>query len=115
MDSLVYAIDFDGTLCRNAWPDIGPPRMTVIQAVKDVQADGNKIILWTCREGESLIAAVDWCKCHGLVFDSVNENLPERIDLYGDCRKIGANYYIDDRNMSVSFASQWWNDPQSQN
>lgn len=115
MDSLVYAIDFDGTLCQNEWPDIGPPRMTMIHAVKNIKADGNKIILWTCREGESLIAAVDWCKCHGLVFDSVNANLPERIDLYGDCRKIGANYYIDDRNMSIDDFLWGLNQSQCQN
>ena len=24
--------------------------------------------------------AVEWCKEHGLVFDAINENLPERIE-----------------------------------
>ena len=34
------------------------------------------------------------------MFDAVNENLPERIALYNnDCRKIGADYYIDDKNL----------------
>ncbi len=31
---------------------------------------------------------------------SYNENLPERIAQYdGDCRKISADYYFDDKNM----------------
>ena len=30
--------------------------------------------------------------------DAVNENLPERIEFFGgDCRKVGADVYIDDR------------------
>ena len=27
---MIYAIDFDGTLCTNAWPDIGKPRTVLI-------------------------------------------------------------------------------------
>ena len=39
-----------------------------------------------------------FCEKNGLVFDTVNENLPELIDLYkNDCRKINADIYIDDK------------------
>jgi hypothetical protein len=34
------------------------------------------------------------------VFDAYNENLPERIAEYGgDCRKISADFYVDDKNL----------------
>lgn len=40
-----------------------------------------------------------WCKEQGLIFDAVNDNLPEVIEEFGEnCRKIFANEYIDDRN-----------------
>lgn len=57
------------------------------------------MILWTCRVGDMLQKAVEWCKERNLVFDAVNENLPEIIESFGsDTRKIFANEYIDDRN-----------------
>ena len=56
------------------------------------------IRLYTCRENWDLGIALKWCYEHGLVFDAVNENLPERVELHGnDCRKIGADMYIDDK------------------
>ena len=39
---------------------------------------------------------------HGLKFDAVNENLPEMIKLFGsDSRKVFADYYLDDKNLSL--------------
>ena len=99
-ENVVIAVDFDGTLCENAWPDIGEPNRWVIQFFKLLRSAGNKLILWTCREGQMLDDAVTWCKDHGLEFDAVNANLPERIAEYGtDPRKIGADYYCDDHNF----------------
>ena len=51
---MIYAIDFDGTLCSNAWPDIGEPNTEVIRFLKREQANGAELILWTMREGETL-------------------------------------------------------------
>ena len=99
----VIAVDFDGTLCQNAWPEIGTPNQAVIDACKQCRTNGTKLILWTCREGERLSESVEWCKERGLEFDAVNENLPELIELYGnDCRKIGADWYLDDKNITVA-------------
>lgn len=95
----VYAIDFDGYLCTNAYPNIGEPNTHIIEHFKALKAQGHKLILWTCREGEKLQQAVAWCAEQGLYFDAHNENLPELIDKYGnDCRKLGADFYCDDRN-----------------
>lgn len=39
----------------------------------------------------------------GLIFDAVNEALPEQIERWNnDTRKIYADYYIDDRNMTIA-------------
>ena len=98
----VIAVDFDGVLCGSAWPDVGEPNRRIIRALRERQKAGVKLILWTCREGGLLSEAVGWSKAHGLLFDAVNENLPERIAQYGgDCRKISADLYLDDKALSV--------------
>ena len=96
----VYSVDFDGTLCTNAYPKIGAPKCDIINFCKARKAEGHKLILWTCREGELLCKAVAWCAYWGLTFDAHNNNLPELIAEYGgDCRKISADFYIDDKAL----------------
>lgn len=99
MDYKIIAVDFDGTLCENKWPEIGAPNKELIAYLKERQTSGDKLVLWTCRVGEILKNAIDWSAEHGLIFDAVNENLPESVSFFGtDTRKIFANEYIDDRN-----------------
>lgn len=98
---MVIAVDFDGTLFEEAFPDIGAPKMAVINYVKQKKAEGNKIILWTCRHGELLSNALEACALQGIVFDAVNENVDEKLQKYGhDSRKIGADLYIDDKSIN---------------
>lgn len=99
---MIYAVDFDGTLCRNAWPEIGEPNLELIRFLKQAQANGAELILWTMREGETLNQAVEWCSQHGLEFDVVNDNLEKLKDAYNNNpRKVYADYYIDDHNMTL--------------
>ncbi len=98
----IVAVDFDGTLCENKYPDIGDPIQPVIDYVKRYKDSGAKVILWTNRVGTKLYEALKWCSDHDLKFDAVNENLPCVINQFGsDTRKIFANEYIDDRCISV--------------
>lgn len=97
----VYAVDFDGTLCESVWPGIGAPNMTLINHLIRRRQQGNKIILWTCRERERLQEAVEWCREHGLEFDAVNDNLPElKAEFRNNPRKIAADCYIDDKAVN---------------
>ena len=99
----IYAVDFDGTLCESTWPGIGSPNIALIEHLKKRQKQGNKIILWTCRFGEHLQEAVEWCKSHGLEFDAINENLPETLEHFGtESRKVYADVYIDDKAINKS-------------
>lgn len=103
MNSKIIAVDFDGTLCENKWPEIGEANEDMIYYLRKRQAEGDKLILWTCRVGDMLRKAINWCYNYGLIFNAVNENLPEIIDSFGsDTRKIFANEYIDDRNRLIS-------------
>ena len=100
---IIYAVDFDGTLCENAWPDIGEANEPLIKALKDFRESGEKVILWTCRTDDKLTEALEWCKERGLEFDAVNENLPEVLAAFdGESRKIFAHVYIDDRAFNPS-------------
>lgn len=101
---MIYAVDFDGCLCKNAYPDIGEPNVRLIRDLMRLRQKGNHIILWTCREGERLDAAVKWCANIGLVFDAVNDNLPMMVEAYGgNSRKVFADCYLDDKATRISF------------
>ena len=98
----IYAVDFDDTLAVTRFPEIIGPKEKVVAAVKMLKANGHKIILWTSRAGKDLEAAVEWCREQGIVFDAVNEPLPEQMARWGnDTRKIYADFYIDDKAMTV--------------
>lgn len=102
----VIAIDFDGTLFENRWPEIGMPIAPNINRAKNEKANGAVLILWTCREGEKLAEALAACKAVGLEFDYVNENADELKAEFGtDPRKIAATEYWDDKNVCVGC---WW-------
>ena len=108
---IIIAIDFDGTLCEDKWPSIGPPKWGILRWILKKQKAGNKIVLWTCREGESLSEAVEWCAQWGLVFDAVNDNLPEEQEKWqSNPRKIGADVYIDDKALNPKNIPEWWLD-----
>lgn len=100
-DYKIYAVDFDQTLAFGKWPLAEEPNLKLISQLINLQADGDKIILWTCRTGEPLKIAIDLCKHYGLEFDAINENLSEVLEMYEnvDSRKITAYYYIDDKSL----------------
>lgn len=99
----IIAVDFDGTLVENKWPDIGATNTKVLNYCKNEQAKGARIILWTNRVEEPLANAAKWCKENGLHLDAVNDNLPESVEMFGfNTRKIYADEFIDDR-ATVSF------------
>lgn len=101
----IYAIDFDNTLAVTRFPEIIGPNKKIVEFTKIVQAQGHKIILWTSRAGEHLEAAINWCESQGIVFDAVNEPLLEQMKRWGnDTRKVYADFYIDDKAMTLDQA-----------
>ena len=99
----IMAVDFDGTLVRDEFPEIGAERENFCRAIRILQKMGVKSILWTSRTGSALDEAIEWCEDHDLHFDAINKNLPEVIELTGtDTRKVYANVYFDDHNRSIS-------------
>lgn len=99
---MIYAVDFDGTLCANLYPKIGKPRAGVIEYIREAKEQGGTIILWTCRVGALLDQAVQWCRENEVPIDYVNVNDPAIVERFGsDCRKVYADFYIDDRAVSA--------------
>ena len=105
----IIAVDFDGTLVTNKFPEMGEVRTTIWDAVVTYQKMGWKIILWTCRTDSMLDDAVKFCADRGLIFDAVNQNIPEVQEYYhGDTRKVFANLYIDDRSGLLGMGNQFY-------
>lgn len=100
----IIAVDFDGTLAVTKFPQIIKPIWKTIALCKYLQKRGAILILWICRCGDDLTEAVEWCKERGLVFDYINENVPENVEKWGnDSRKIFAHKYIDDKATNPAF------------
>lgn len=94
----IVAVDFDGTLCEAAYPQIGEPKQEIIDIVKSAKEAGCKLILWTMREDKELNEAVEWCSKQGIVFDAINDNIDEMKAYWkNNPRKVYADLYIDDR------------------
>lgn len=104
----IIAVDFDGTLAETKFPEIVAPKLRMIQFVKQLQQQGCILILWTCRCGKDLEAALKFCEEYSLKFDYINENVPENVEKWGnDSRKIFAHEYIDDKSWSPDRESMW--------
>lgn len=100
---MIVAVDFDGVLCRDAFPEIGEPNYEVISFVRELIDDGHEVVLWTCRVGQRLVEAVEWCRDRGLRFCAVNDNAPSNKTRYekeypNGTRKVYADVYLDDKS-----------------
>lgn len=96
---MTIAIDFDGTIVENEYPKIGDERMFATDTLKMLIKDRHQLILWTCREGQLLDEAINWCKERGVEFWAINKDFPEE-DITKNqqfSRKIKADLFIDDR------------------
>lgn len=98
---MTIAVDFDGTICKHQYPQIGPEIPFAIDTLKKLQEDGHKLILWSVREGDLLDEAVEWCKGRGLTFYAVNRDYPEEEEVKNNhfSRKLKVDLFIDDRNL----------------
>lgn len=98
-ESLLIAVDFDGTIVEDAYPKIGAPKIFAFETLKRLEQDGHRLILWTYRSGRKLEEAVKFCADNGIDFYAVNNSYPEEVFEGKVSRKINADYFIDDRNI----------------
>ena len=105
-DRFIVAVDFDGTITTEV--DIGK-ELVLKEGCKETLALlsnlGVDFILWTCRSGPALDEALNFLDREGMLpmFKTVNAQLPEVVEKYApfEARKIGADVYIDDKNLGL--------------
>lgn len=111
MSNKIIAIDYDGTIALNSFPHAGEPNWPVIEKAKVEQANGARLILWTCRDGDELTIALKACADWGLSFEAVNDNPVDRqLKWNSNPRKIYADEYWDDHAVNITHAKwqkQW--------
>lgn len=103
MSRFIVAVDFDGTLSRyDGWRGkgvFGGPVEGAVSACWDLYNDGATLVVWTCRNNESLDIH-EWLVEHRFPpFHAVNADLsglPDRSP------KMVADVYIDDRGAGWS-------------
>ena len=98
-NKLTIAVDFDGTIVEDNYPNIGKPKIFAFETLKRLQQDGHRLILWTYRCNSKLDEAVAYCKSNGIDFYAVNKSFPEEQLDNDRSRKIHADLFIDDRNV----------------
>ncbi|MBP0904482.1 BT0820 family HAD-type phosphatase [Mariniflexile gromovii] len=98
-EHLIIAVDFDGTIVEDAYPQIGKPMIFAFETLKKLQEKGHRLILWTYRSGARLDEAVNFCEENGVHFYAVNKSFPEEDFNNSMSRKIHADLFIDDRNI----------------
>ena len=98
---MIIAVDFDGTIVEHRYPAIGPELPFAIDTLRQLAAEGHRLILWTVREGQYLDDAVEFCRSRGLEFYAVNRDYPEEEQERNNhfTRKLKADLWIDDRNL----------------
>ena len=96
---LTIAIDFDGTCVEHDYPAVGMDVAGAAETLRQLQAKGHRLILYTMRSGELLEAAVEWFRSHNIEFWAINENPEQRT--WSASPKVYADYYIDDAALGT--------------
>lgn len=104
---MIIAVDFDGILVEDQFPEIGSPKEEMVVLVRQLIATGYEVVLWTSRTDARLAEAVEWCIANGLRFSAINDQAPSNKAKYQHIyphgtRKVYADLYVDDHNIGYS-------------
>lgn len=96
---MVIAVDFDGTIVEDCYPEIGEPKIFAFETLIEIQKNNHQLILWTTRTGERLEEAVAFCKKNGVEFYAVNASYPEEKFENTASRKINCEVFVSEKNI----------------
>lgn len=99
----VIYVDFDGTLCRFAYPQLGPPLPGARRFMRELVKRGYRPIILTSRcspeiytpeeRAESVAVIARWLNRHDIPYDSIDS---------GDNGKPVGLAYVDDRGVAFN-------------
>jgi len=105
------AIDFDGTIAEDSFPELGAIKPYAAQVIKKVADHGGQIAIWTCRAGVYVNQIKELLNEYGIPYHTFNEPFPEQLAMFPDnSRKIFADVYIDDRSLHAKEEGIDWLD-----
>lgn len=108
------AVDFDGTLCDHAFPNIGAVKPGAREALEMFRSLGYHIIIWSCRschyfyeifggsadtpvlERQRMKEMIAFLDVESIPYDSIDD---------GSKGKPSADFYIDDK--AIRFQNNW--------
>ncbi|MCG3173909.1 MAG: hypothetical protein GMKNLPBB_02120 [Myxococcota bacterium] len=104
---MIVVIDFDGTLCEHAFPEVGAIKPGAAEAVRKLKAAGFHIIVSSCRNNSRLFPAANdrdryllevrrFLEQHAIPFDEIDA---------GENGKTYGHFYVDDR--AIGFRDNW--------
>jgi hypothetical protein len=69
-------VDFDGTICHYAFPECGPPRAEVIEALQALRAEGWRIIIHSSRVNSHWPEPERTAQCEAMVRYLIASDVP---------------------------------------
>lgn len=105
---MIFAVDFDGTVVRDDFPNIGKEAAYAKDVLRFLIDKGHQIVLYTMRgydtkfngiRKDTLTPAIKWFEDRDLELSAINENV--KSDNSTTSSKIYADYYIDDRSLGI--------------
>lgn len=109
---MILAVDFDGTIVEDQWPDIGdlkPNCKEILNALHDIY--NCEILIWTCRDTEygGSAKVAEFLTKQGVKFDCINTNtdyIKNAFKVNKDSRKVYADLYIDDKSLHFAISDR---------
>ena len=108
---MIIGLDFDGTVVVHKYPKIGAELPNCFMVLKQLIANGHKIVLNTMRSGKELQEAVDYMTANGIKLYGVNKT-PGQTN-WTASPKVYAELYIDDAALGCPLDSNGsvdWNE-----
>jgi hypothetical protein len=97
-NNVVIALDFDGTVTANNYPELGEPLPNCISVLKQLSKIGN-LVVWTCRDKFYEKDIIAWFAKHDIAIAGVNSN-PFR-QFKSDSPKMYYDLLIDDKAFGI--------------
>ena len=107
----VIAIDLDGTIWNEDYPNTGVPFPNAIETINAMVSEGYEIIIWTARDNENLM----FCKKELIDIFELNPNVKFNqhsnyfTSIYKiSSPKVNASIYLDDKSYNAPDYSTYW-------